>query len=265
MTSLIAWVGVDQRGPSSAYLASDSRFSSNGAKWDCGRKLFACKTSPDIFGYCGAVLFPSLVLGQLTELIEAGLLFPPNSSPEARFQAIRTKILLALSQFPQSQHGFSIAYATRRGVGFTASFAIATLTWKPRVGWEQQWCQSPTHSDLLFAYGSGAVVAKEFHAAWKASEVGRTSRAVFSAFCDAIASGKDPYSGGPPQLVGLYLRGPAQPFGIVHNHACYLHGLPANPDSASKFQCKNSLFESCTPFGIPILTRHARPTCLQKQ
>ena len=74
MTTLIGWVGVDQRGLSSAYLASDSRLSSNGAKWDCGRKLFACKTTPDVFGYCGAVLFPSLVLGQITEIVDAGLL-----------------------------------------------------------------------------------------------------------------------------------------------------------------------------------------------
>jgi hypothetical protein len=264
VTSLIGWVAVDNRGPSSAYLASDSRFSFNGVKWDCGRKLFACKTSADVFGYCGAVLFPSLVLGQLTELIDAGLLFPPNATPETKFEAIVAKIKSALADFPESQYGFSIAYATRRGEGFTASFAIATLIWQPGKGWQEQWFPSPHHSDLLFAYGSGAQVAQDFHRTWKATEVGRTSRAVFSAFCDAIASGKDPGSGGPPQVVGLYLRRPAQSFVIAHDDVCYLYGLSANGQVGDHIECLNSLFEKCTPSGRPIERRHARPRSLRK-
>ena len=61
MTSLLAWVGVDSRHLSSIYLASDSRISwGDVANWDFGRKLFASTKYPEIIGYVGDVLFPSL-------------------------------------------------------------------------------------------------------------------------------------------------------------------------------------------------------------
>lgn len=75
MTAFAAWVGVDQRGPASLYLASDRRISWSGQPfrtWDSGRKVFACSTHPDVFGYVGDVLFPSLVLGQVATLIDSG-------------------------------------------------------------------------------------------------------------------------------------------------------------------------------------------------
>jgi hypothetical protein len=47
MTTLISWVGVDNRGAASLYFASDSRISWPGAEiWDHGRKLFACRRYP---------------------------------------------------------------------------------------------------------------------------------------------------------------------------------------------------------------------------
>ena len=260
MTSLIAWLAVDNRGPSSVYLASDSRFSGGGSKWDCGRKLFACKKSPDIFAYCGAVLFPTVILGQLDE----GLVFSANLTPLERFETITVKIKESLQNFPEAQHGFSIVYATRDGLGFGASFFVATLTWQPSYGWQTQLTPTPDHSDLLLAYGSGATVTKEFHSAWQTSEVHRTSRAVFSAFCDAIASGRDIYSGGPPQLVGIYLRGHVRSFGVIHNGSCFLNGLLANPPTSSNIECRNSLFEPCDPDGKPNAQRHARPNRLKR-
>jgi len=247
-------------------LASDSRLSSNGAKWDCGRKLFACKTSPDVFGYCGAVLFPSLLLGQITDAVDAGVLYPPEAKPELKFATICNKVqeaLKGLKGFPELNHTFTILLATREGIGFGASFVFATLTWQPAEGWQKTFWATPSdHSDLVLALGSGSKTAKEFQKTWKFSEIGRTSRAVFSAFCDSIASGKDPFSGGPPQLVGLYLRGSAQPFGVIHNGACYLHGLPATPESNGQTKFMNALFEPCHSSGEPIVHRHARPKSL---
>lgn len=66
MTAFLSWVGVDHRGPASLYLASDSRISwtdNEVRSWDRGRKVFACSRTPDVLGYVGDVLFPSLVLG----------------------------------------------------------------------------------------------------------------------------------------------------------------------------------------------------------
>ena len=81
MTTLIAWVGVDQRGPSSLYLASDSRFTwLEGITWDSGCKIFASRTHPALLGYCGDVVFSSISIAQALELIDSDLLFPADAS-----------------------------------------------------------------------------------------------------------------------------------------------------------------------------------------
>jgi hypothetical protein len=72
MTTLISWIGVDSRKPSSLYIASDSRLSwaSSDAYWDRGRKVFSSKRLPHIWGYCGDVLYPSLALGQIIAAVD---------------------------------------------------------------------------------------------------------------------------------------------------------------------------------------------------
>ncbi len=258
MTSLISWVGVDNRGPASVYIASDSRLSSGHAHWDSGRKVFACTASADIFGYCGAVLFPSQLLGQLTQSIDNGILFPENARPQQRLEIVTQSISDGASRFPE-QVPFTIAYATRDGHGFGASFLIATISWKRNSPTLIKTYPVPSESDLLFAYGSGQPVVDEFHFNWKRSDVGRTSRAVFSAFCEAVASGQDQYTGGAPQAVGIYLRGPSKVFGIIHNGQCYLNGMQAHSALNTRLECRNELFECCDIKGDVIGQRHSRP------
>ncbi len=86
MTTLIAWISIDQNAPSAFYMASDSRISwgSEWARWDAGRKLFACRSYADMFGYAGDVVFPCLVLGQIAEAIDSQLLFHANDISESR-------------------------------------------------------------------------------------------------------------------------------------------------------------------------------------
>ena len=76
MTLLASWLAVDSRAPSAVYIMSDSRISwDNRAFFDYGKKVFGCKNYPDIFGYCGDVLFPSIVLNQIVDIADHGLLF----------------------------------------------------------------------------------------------------------------------------------------------------------------------------------------------
>jgi hypothetical protein len=257
MTSLISWTGIDKRGPASLYIASDSRLSKSATYWDCGRKVFACRQSPDVFGYCGAVLFPSLLISQLIDAIDAGILFPADASPQDRLSILKRYINDAAASFPE-QTPFKIAYGTRDGEGFGANFCVATISWDNAKNVAVTEYEMPKQSDLIFAAGSGAPVVEDFQFQWRTGDVGRTSRAVFSAFYDAIESGKDKYTGGPPQLVGLYLRGPARSFGIIHNGTCFLHGMPANVTSVGNIDCHNRLFERCDVRGHPIGQRHAR-------
>ncbi len=84
----------------------------------------------------------------------------------------------------------------------------------------------PTGTDVVFASGTGKAPANKSRLAWKASEIGGTSRAVYGAFCDSLAGQGDPLSGGPPQLASLYQRGQGRTVGVVHEGQRFLHGLP---------------------------------------
>ena len=50
MTLIVGWLACDQRGPCSAYIASDSRISDNRNFYDYSQMTFALKNTPDILG-----------------------------------------------------------------------------------------------------------------------------------------------------------------------------------------------------------------------
>lgn len=157
MTSLVAWTGVDSRGPASFYLASDSRISWDMTiNWDFARKLFASSRYPDILGYVGDVLFSSQVLGQVMELIDSDNLFLKSDSPDSRFEAIATLIQSAFSTYPKQQRRyFAVVHVSRRADGMSTSFAMFELSWRPDMGWAKRAVQVPLGSSLVEAYGSG--------------------------------------------------------------------------------------------------------------
>jgi hypothetical protein len=252
MTSFLAWVGVDSRGPTSVYLSSDSRISwiyPNQALdvWDHGRKVFATTTGPHLFGYVGDVLFASLVLSQLTSAADAGLLFAAAKSADARFGILCEKIQLTFGQLPKSQQrDFSVVYATRDGEGMRCGFSLWVLHWSRSLGWRQEQIGMPMTSSSLSILGSGTPHVELWQGRWRASSQGDTSRAVFSAFCDAIQSGADKMSGGPPQLVGLYRVGTGRTFGIVTKQGAFVYGLPvtgAHVDAELATEWRNEAFE----------------------
>src|SRR5277367_1315248 len=127
MTSLIAWIAVDQKAPSALYLASDSRISwgSSRARWDAGRKLFLCRKYPDIFGYSGGVVFPSLVLGQITEAADSGLLFLNSDPAEERHKRFLTAIKASFVRTQNALTGdFEILHGSRQHSGAEAQFHL---------------------------------------------------------------------------------------------------------------------------------------------
>ncbi|MFC1968340.1 hypothetical protein ACFLVX_02980 [Chloroflexota bacterium] len=248
MTSLIAWIGVDSRGPASIYLASDSRISwENRDTWDLGRKVFASYRYPDILGYYGDVLFTSQVLGQVISLIDADSLFKTDSTPESKFEAICTMLKQAHSTYPEKmRRTFSIVHCSRRDSRMSASFALSEFSWEPNRGWQTKVIPVPTKSDVAAIYGSGERNVLESIQQWKRSEVGGTSRSIFSAFCDSLASGSDPATGGSAQLVGIYRQGAAKLFGVIYKKRRYLQGLCVDGlPYLGGVEWFNELFERC--------------------
>lgn len=272
MTSLMAWIGVDSRGPASIYLASDSRITWGNAstKWDCGRKLFASTKHPEILGYCGDVLFPSQVLGQLIDLIDADALFSKVDLPAEKWAKITEIVQTSFAQYPKNcRSDFTIVYCTRRSEGMNAAFSMFRLDWKKEKGWRDLGEMGlPSQSDLIGTFGSGEKAVTAWHTYWQNTSQAGTSRSMFGAFCDALVSKADPSSGGAPQLVGLYRQRPAISFGIIYEGQRYLLGIPVN-DSIYRdgVEWRNKLFECCDWRTMKVkqnAQRHGRPSELAK-
>ena len=71
---------------------------------------------------------------------------------------------------------------------------------------------------------------------------------MFAGFCDALRSKKDLYTGGAPQLVGMYRKGSARAFGIISEGVPYLGGLRASKHYArAVHEWRNEMFERVDP------------------
>lgn len=269
MTTLVCWCGVDSRAPSALYVASDSRITwgNADAPWDGGRKIFRFAGRSDVLAFAGDVVFAVNVLSRLVVLVDSGAIDLPAES-ERRFEVIKAYIENAIAKWPNGRElssGVSIVYATRTGEGMGLVFNAFGLSWAKGKGWRAEQFKTPvSESGLICAYGSGAVNVRDAVEAWMKEDVsGRTSRSVFSGFCDSIESGNDPLSGGPPQLVGMYRRGVAEDIGVIWQGKRFLAGVECDlPPLNKTLQWRNRLFERCDARSLQPLDgaqRHARP------
>jgi hypothetical protein len=266
MTTLIVWASVDSIGPSAAYLASDSRVTwGPNRRWDSGRKLFASGTSPDLFGYSGEAFFPSQALSQALDLADRSILWTPETSATERHQALLRFVQTAyLRRHNAPEFDFSIVHVARgEGREFKA--------WKiDYIADKRDWADaivdfSPVvkHSDLLLALGSGANQFMIDMRRWRSSAQGNTSRAIFGAFCDALKAGRDPLSGGEPQIVALTLQGPGQIYGFCTEYAAYVFGSPIEQSEALfALEWRDAAFQRIDPTTLKLIKgaqRQVRP------
>lgn len=250
MTLLASWVGVDSRKPSSIYIMSDSRISwGNKAKYDYGKKVFSCKNSPDIFGYCGDVLFPSIIISQIIDLADEGLLFANNATCKEKSQAVMTKLIQSFKNYPSEVNGITadslqIIHCSR---DTNANFYCNKIEWTKKTNkWSGKNIDFKTHSDKLFVVGSGAPEFLEKYKSYWKSENQKTSRALFHCFTDTLTDIKDKHCGGAPQLVGLYRIGNGKSYGIIYNGKRYFQGIQIdNLNNFDNIEWRNELFEIC--------------------
>ena len=268
MTSAVVWVGVDSRGPASAYIATDSRFSWASSrlaeKWDQGRKTFASSRFADIAGYWGDVLFPIVTLSQFFANLDAGTLVRPEDLSDMRFGALEQALRVALAEMPSSQRKpFTVVHVARDGASMAGQFRIRTLSWSQESEWHAHVIAPPTVSSAVRLGGSGAAVTAIHLAKWESSRQGGTSRAVYSAFVEGLRAGSDPFSGGAPQLVGLYRIGAGRAIGTIVGRNRYLYGAPViSRVATNEVEWRNELFERVsgrTRKRISNARQHARP------
>ncbi len=253
MTLLVAWAGIDTHGPSSIYITSDSRISwGTAATFDYGRKVFAFARSPDVLGYCGDVLFPSIAINQIVDLADAGLLFAPSFSCKQKFQAIVDKLNDLFRQYPTLHSGLtdnslSIIHASRDPAD-NKKFFCHTISWTAKRGWYGEEIDLPEASKVLFALGTGAREFTENYDRYEAGTNRGTSRAVFHCFCDTLAQTSDPLVGGAPQLVGIYRKPHSVAFtvGVVYGgKRSFLGAHIDNLRNLDTVEWRNANFERC--------------------
>jgi hypothetical protein len=245
MTSLICWTGVDSRKTSSIYMASDSRISNGIKQWDFGRKLFASQLYPEIFGYCGDVLFPTQVLSQIVGMIDENILFDKDDSPSVKTEKVIDSLKRSLETYP-FEIKFDILYGTRYLSEMVSEFQVSKLSYFNRSLVAETLQFPRDKSSLVISLGTGKTSIKKHVSKWEKSDAGSTSRTYFSAFCESLNSGEDQNSGGAPQLVGIYRIATGKTFGIIHDKKRYLNGhvLPDNIMTNS-ISWHNNLLEVC--------------------
>jgi hypothetical protein len=250
MTCLIAWIGVDPHGPSSCYLLSDSRFSWKTASvWDGGRKVFCSRKSPDIWGYYGDVVFPTVVINQIIDAIDQGHI----SDTADRQNAFERIFKDQLASYPLNEIGtFGVVHCHRNGKGTRSEFQIRHLHWTHAEGWQSETLPLPKTSDLVEVFGSGRSQFKHWLNKFERSDVGGTSRSLFQAFCKMLEDGVDPQVGGAPQLVSLIRIENGKQHGIAWNSHVWLAGLKLDEVNPA-VEVYNSLFERCNPVTLQRL------------
>jgi hypothetical protein len=234
-------------------------------RWDAGRKIFSPIEQPHVFRYCGDVVFPSLVLGQVVSAIDQGIIFDPSDTADMKHQAIYESIKTS----HQGRHNipeqdFSIIHIMRRSAWPITAFSAWSIRYLASSRqWSSEELPVPTRTGVLIALGSGATAAKSHERKWNESDVGGTSRAIFSAFCESISSNADELSGGPPQLSGVYSDKPPRTLGIILNRQPFLHGLQLKIGMAlSNIEWRDELFQRIDPTNMqPVkgARRFARP------
>lgn len=232
MTVLIGWIGVDSRSPCSAYLMSDSLFSWNATKkeYSFGQKLFAFENSPDIFGYCGDVVFPSQLLCQLAVCNKRGLLFPQEANSDEHSEIIERQLNIQVKEYPKEHLLGSKIYHICKD-NKTGCFSAYRYAYKSLI---QRWETTTIpinleKSDLIIYDGSGASKFYDNYLKYQSGDLCYTSRNIYQCFCESLKSDLLPACGGPPQLVGLY-RGEkfnGMEFGTIHENKRFLSGGPA--------------------------------------
>lgn len=270
MTSLVVWVAVDQRGPSSAYIATDSRISwpsgtPGNPRWNGARKTYSAARGAHIMGYVGDVLFPALTLPTVMAQLDE---FPDDESIGKAQARVLELVTAAWQDVPPSLRLESqIVHCCRIGSGMPSKFGVQILHLPAgETRWTATDLRIPRVSSKIEFLGSGHLQLKKAHREWvkpTGPEKDRTSRAVFSAFCDAVGSGADPLTGGAPQLVGLYRQGPGRTFGVHWQGKTYLHGTEVSGTGLTNLEYRNARLERVDSAGTLLAgaQRHAnRPT-----
>ncbi len=254
MTLLLSWVGIDSRKVSSAYIASDSRFSwNNSTVFDYGQKVFSFTKTADILGYCGDVLYPTFIINQILTMEQDEILFEPDTNRYKRSEIIFSELKKKFDDYPSAvlDASIEIIHISRDN---EIDFLCNIFTWTKKSGWNKKEQEIPKTSDKVIILGSGAKEYYERYEEYYRGNNGKTSRAIFQSLCHSLLKMKDLQCGGPPQLVGLYNHLNGKRFGVIFEGKRYFSGKElGNSEIINNIEWRNELFERFDGKSLKIL------------
>jgi hypothetical protein len=186
----------------------------------------------------------------MMDQVRLGLTFQDDTNAQQRHEQALEVLKLAIAEqqnAPLSQ--FGIFHGARDGEYFRKCRFRLWVSWyyaKSEIWTDQEKDLDVENSQLVVTDGTGKTYIEKHGKDWIDTGAKGTSRAAIWSFCDALRSGQDQYSGGPPQLVGLWRKGGAKIFGFLWDQKAYLSGadLPLSADF-SCVQWFNDNFERC--------------------
>lgn len=253
MTLLVAWTGIDSRGPASVYIATDSRVSWDKQNhFDYSNKTFALRQFPAILGYCGDSLASQMLISRAMAVIEA----MPNYAGKCLENLVDIFIRLIVRNYNQypvklSTGSFTVVMcgkATIESAGNFESYRIDS-TFKET---KKQKIVLPQKSGPIVIAGSGKL---DFETRYKTHQTSdnpnnSTSRDVFHAFYQTIKHGSNPTVGPIPQIVSV-IRKPntgGVHCGVVVEGQRHISGQVVDRDIAPEgLQWFNDNFEITNP------------------
>nr|WP_314896902.1 hypothetical protein [uncultured Flavobacterium sp.] len=259
MTLIISWIGVDDKkegkSVASLYIASDSRYSWGKTKvYDSGIKVFGSCRYPEIFGFCGDVLIPTMIFGQLIPQIDSGLIIDESDTATSKNNKIFNYINSSLENYPKEQAAdtFTILHGTRIG----KEFHCFKISYSKANGLKSEEVSIPKISTKICSEGSGKIEFDKNFLQWEKLRHNnyRTSRGVYHCLTSTLKNIKDPQTGGLPQIIGLYRIENCRLFGIVEKGNKYIYGKKSSEDIySSRIEWRNENFERINPETLKIL------------
>lgn len=257
MTSLLAWIAVDERRPTGLYFASDSRRSwkETTITRDNCTKLYLPNGTREIFGFAGDITFPSSVLQQICTEIEAHPdLVNGTEDPYQRYAWVSSRIETAFNALSvKPEYEFTILHGTRTGAMQYASFHLYQYTYDLQsnaLASGPLSCEAGA-SVKVSVLGTGSVFVRSF-VEKEIEKLGDVSRAHFSGFCESVERGDDKYSGGPIQLIGVHSIKNSLHYGVITRKARYFRGSPHLPANHANIRWRNWNFVNVDSHGQPI-------------
>jgi len=284
MTTLAFWSAYDNHGISSIYISTDSRFTyldsgGNVVKiCDNSQKTFLSPLTPDIFGIYGGSVgeFHEIISDVIHELT----VLRSMQMKEEYVSSIAKKISYSIKQRNMKSPNGRIVHGFRwvSSVEFTfveylieeingaVSVNVKPVAIKAHEGFDGSYKKLSELVSFCYERASGADSLYAVKRDDKDISQRGFCRWHWQVFCDHIKNPRDEYTGGAPQLVGLYRKWNGINFGIYFNSLPYIYGkridatgLDSIPD---QMKWHDELFQRINKYGEIIVDaqRHARIT-----